>query len=75
MSLSQFIRDNTDDGRNIARLLIDVMEGRLDGAKISHRLTAARLLTIYGYEDAPDFIADNIPIHQRRRVAARFGCR
>ena len=26
MSLSQYIRDNTNDGRNIARLLIDVME-------------------------------------------------
>ena len=61
MPLSQYIRDNTDDGRNIAGLLIDVMEGRLDGTKISHRLTAARLLTIYGYEDAPDFIADNTP--------------
>ena len=61
MSLSQYIRDNTNDGRNIASVLIDVMEGRLAGAKISHRLTAARLLTIYGYEDAPDFIADNTP--------------
>ena len=59
MSLSQFIRDNTNDGRNIASVLIDVMEGRLDGCKISHRLTAARLLTIYGYEDADDFIAAN----------------
>ena len=59
MSLSQFIRDNTNDGRNIASVLIDVMEGRLDGCKISHKLTAARLLTIYGYEDADDFIADN----------------
>ena len=59
MSLSQFIRDNTNDGRNIASVLIDVMEGRLDGCKISHRLTAARMLTIYGYEDADDFIADN----------------
>ena len=61
MSLSQFIRDNTSDGRNIALVLIDVMEGRLDGTRISHRLTAARLLTIYGYDDAPDFISDNTP--------------
>ena len=56
MSLSHYIRDNTDDGRNIAGLLIDVMEGRLDDCKISHRLTAARLLIIYGYDDAPDFM-------------------
>ena len=47
MSLSQYIRDNTNDGHNIARLLIDVMEGRIDNT----RLTAARLLTIYGYGD------------------------
>ncbi|MCE2458035.1 MAG: hypothetical protein J4G14_09500, partial [Dehalococcoidia bacterium] len=61
MSLSQYIRDNTDDGKIVARVLIDVLEGRLDGAKIGHRLTAARLLTIYGHEDADDFIADNTP--------------
>ena len=59
MTLSHYIRENTNDGHNIARVLIDVMEGRLDGAKISHRLTAARLLTIYGHKDADDFIADN----------------
>ena len=61
MSLSQYIRENTNDGHNIARVLIDVLEGRLDDTKISHRLTAARLLTIYGHEDADDFIADNTP--------------
>ncbi len=33
MSLSQFIRDNTNDGRNIASVLIDVMEGRLDDCR------------------------------------------
>ena len=61
MTLSQYIRENTSDGTDIARVLIDVMEGRLGGAKISHRLTAARLLTIYGHKDADDFIADNTP--------------
>ena len=62
MSLSQFIRDNTNDGRDMASVLIDVMNGRIDGTKVSHRLTAARLLIIYGYDDADDFIADNTPI-------------
>ena len=56
MTLRQFIRDNTDGGHNIVRVLIDVMEGRLDGTKINHRLTAARLLTIYGHDDVDDFI-------------------
>ena len=62
MSLSQFIRDNTNDGRDMASVLIDVMNGRIDGSRVSHRLTAARLLIIYGYDDADDFIADNTPI-------------
>ena len=62
MSLSQFIRDNTNDGRDMAGVLIDVMNGRIDGTKVGHRLTAARLLIIYGYDDADDFIADNAPI-------------
>ena len=61
MSLSRYIRDNTDDGKIVARVLIDVLEGRLDGTKVGHRLTAARLLTIYGHEDADDFIADKTP--------------
>ena len=62
MSLSQFIKDNTNDGTDIAGVLIDVMNGRIDGSRVSHRLTAARLLIIYGYDDADDFIADNAPI-------------
>ena len=69
MSLTQFIRDNTNDGTDIASVLIDVMEGRLDGATISHRLKAARLLIIYGNDDAPDFIADNTPDSPERERA------
>ena len=61
MSISTFIKDNTDDGRNIVRFLIDVMNGEIDGCTLSHRLAAARLLTIYGQDDALDFIADNPP--------------
>ena len=67
MSLSQFIRDNTNDGRDIASVLIDVMNDRIDGCKISHRLTAARLLIIYGHDDAPDFIVDNTTPGRERR--------
>ena len=60
MPLSQFIRENTNDGTDIASVLIDVMNGRIDGSKVGHRLTAAKLLIIYGNDDADDFIADNI---------------
>ena len=65
MSLSQYIRENTNDGTDIASILIDVLNGRFDGTKVGHRLTAARLLTIYGHEDADDFIADNTPVTSR----------
>ena len=68
MTIATFIKDNTDDCRNIVRLLIDVMNGDIEGCTLSHRLAAARLLTVYGSEsavagqdDAPDFIADNTP--------------
>ncbi len=61
MSIATYIRDNTDDGRNIVRFLIDVMNGDIDGCTLSHRLAAARLLTIYGQDDAPDFIEENTP--------------
>ena len=59
MDIPQFIRDNTDDGRDIVTFLIEAMSGGIDGCKLGHRLTAARLLVIYGHDDAPGFIADN----------------
>ena len=71
MSLSRYIRDNTNDGHNIARLLIDVMEGRIDNARVSHRLTAARLLTIYGYGDVDDSTNANTPEVSDRKWARR----
>ncbi len=59
MTLSEFILENTDDGLDMARLLIDVMNGFVRGVTLGHRLTAARLLTIYGFQDARDFIDEN----------------
>ena len=35
------------------------MQDQYEDFRICHRLQAARLLTIYGNEDAPNFIADN----------------
>ena len=60
MTLSEFILEETDDGIDIARVLIDVMNGFIRGVTPSHRLTAARLLTTYGFQDARDFIDDNL---------------
>ena len=59
MDIPEFIRDNTDDGRDIVTFLIEAMNGGIDGYKLGHWLTAARLLVIYGHDDAPGFIADN----------------
>ena len=42
----------------IVHFLIDAMRGRIDGAKTSHRIDAARLLLKLGSDDAPAFIAD-----------------
>ena len=72
MSIATFIRDNTDDGRNIVRFLIDVMDGDIQGCTLSHRLAAARLLTIYGHDDAPDFIADNTPDRDETKNGRRI---
>ncbi len=72
MSIATYIRDKTDDGRNIARFLIDVMDGNIDGSTLTHRLAAARLLTIYGHDDAPDFIADNTPDNSEQNNGHRI---
>ena len=53
MTLSEYILEETNDGIDMARLLIDVMNGFIRGVTpINHRLAAARLLTIYGFQDA-----------------------
>ena len=57
-SLAQLVRDNTNQGEMIVHFLIDAMRGRIDGAKTSHRIDAARLLLKLGSDDAPAFIAD-----------------
>ena len=59
MTLAQIIKLRTDDGLEIVDFLLDVMQDRYSDFRICHRLQAARLLTTYGNEDAPDFIDDN----------------
>ena len=57
--LAQLVRDNTNQGEMIVHFLIDAMTGRIDGAKTSHRIDAARLLLKLGSDDARAFIADS----------------
>ena len=61
MTLSQMIKLSTSDGRNIVDFLVDVMEDHYKDFRMCHRLDAAKLLTTYGNEDAPNFIDDNTP--------------
>ena len=59
MTLAQIIKLKTDDGLTIVEFLMDVMQDRYKDFRICHRLQAAKLLTTYGNEDAPNFIDDN----------------
>ena len=59
MTLSQIIKLRTNSGGDIVDFLVDVMQDQYEDFRICHRLQAARLLTTYGNEDAPNFIADN----------------
>ena len=71
MTLAQIIKLKTDDGLAIVNFLMDVMQDKYKDFQICHRLQAAKLLTTYGNEDAPDFIDDNPqepqPNRNRRR--------
>ena len=75
MSLAQLVQSNTKDGHTIIDFLIDVMQGRLSNFKPCHRLSAARMLIIYGHQDASDFISDNSPADPFTRPATRRSLR
>ena len=71
MSLAQLVQSNTKDGHTIIDFLINVMHGRLNHFKPCHRLSAARMLIIYGHQDASDFISNNSPADPFTRPATR----
>ena len=47
--LARLIREDTDDGRSIARFLVNVMEGELRSFRPHHRMAAARELLNRGF--------------------------
>ena len=49
--LAKIVRQETDDGRDAVRFLVDVMQGSLEGFKPHHRLAAARELLRRGFDD------------------------
>ena len=56
-TLADIVREKTDDGRLIIDFFLDVMEARVDGAELCHRMDAAKQLVKYGSKDAARFIA------------------
>ena len=56
-TLADIVREKTDDGARIIDFFLDVMEDRIDGAELCHRIDAARQLVKYGSKDAAKFIA------------------
>ena len=56
-TLADIVREKTDDGRLIIDFFLDVMEARVEGAELCHRIDAARQLVKYGSRDAARFIA------------------
>ncbi|MDE2938994.1 MAG: hypothetical protein OXR67_08775 [Chloroflexota bacterium] len=67
LSLSDIVREETDNGRLIIRFLIDLMQGSLESAKPCHRLDAARQLLNIGFTPAHAFIAANTTASQPAR--------
>ena len=56
-TLADIVREKTDDGRRIIDFFLDVMEARVEGAELCHRIDAAKQLVKYGSKDAARFIA------------------
>ena len=56
-TLADIVREKTDDGRRIIDFFLDVMEDRVEGAELCHRIDAAKQLVKYGSKDAARFIA------------------
>ena len=58
-TIAEIVRQKTDDGARIIDFLLDLMEGRVEDAKLCHRIDAAKQLVKYGSKKATDFIAEH----------------
>ena len=56
-TLADIVREKTDDGRRIVDFFLAVMEDRIEGAELCHRIDAAKQLVKYGSKDAARFMA------------------
>ena len=56
-TLADIVREKTDDGRRIIDFFLDVMEDRIDGAELCHRIDAAKQLEKHKSRAAARFLA------------------
>ena len=56
-TIADIVREKTDDGRIIIDFFTDVIQGRIEGAELCHRIDAAKELVKYGSKEAARFIA------------------
>ena len=56
-TLADIVREKTDDGRRIIDFFLDVMEDRIDGAELCHRMDAAKQLEKHKSKAAAKFLA------------------
>ena len=56
-TLADIVREKTDDGKRIIDFFLDVMEDRIDGAELCHRIDAAKQLEKHRSKAAAKFIA------------------
>ena len=53
-TLADIVREKTDDGKRIIDFFLDVMEDRIEGAELCHRIDAAKQLVKYKSKDAAE---------------------
>ena len=56
-TLADIVREKTDDGKRIIDFFLDVMEDRIDGAELCHRIDAAKQLEKHKSKAAAEFLA------------------
>ena len=61
--LANIIKQETSDGKDIVRFLVDVMQGNLDDFKPHHRLAAAKELLRRGFDSSPGHTNDEYEDH------------
>ena len=57
--LADIVKQETGDGKDIVRFLVNVMNGKIEGVKVHHRLAAARELLKLAFVETPVVAGDD----------------